>query len=305
MDAGHARPVAQPQQGFLKLLRTAWQEYERDYARYYAVAMVFYALIAMVPLLLLLLGGLGLVLRYSDLAASAAQQLLKAVEAGFGAQVRATIEHLSEQLQQGSIVATVISLAALLLTASKLFHHLRMTFRAIWKYESPLVSKQLTRVVWQTLLEQAKAFLLLLAGGTLLLLAFVLDGVMHWVALRTSRLPWLGEPAGMFFAVSVLLVLAPLTFALLFRYLPPVRLKWRHVWLAAALCGGTWLIGFELFALFGVGFGRRFGAYGALGSVLIAMVWMNVIAQMLFIGGELCKVIAQRDPGGPRMGSRP
>jgi membrane protein len=278
----------------LKLLRSAWQEYERDYARYYAAAMVFYALIALMPLLLLLLGGLGLLLRHSDFAASAAQQLLQAVEAGFGTHLRDTVEQLTEQLQQGSIVATVVSLAGLLVTASKLFHHLRMTFRAMWKYESPLVSGPIAKVVWQTFLEKSKAFLVLLASGTLLLLAFVLDGAMHWVALRTSRMPWLGEPAGMFFAVAALLVLAPLTFALLFRYLPPVRLEWRHVWLASALCGGVWLIGFELFALYGASFGRKFGAYGALGGVLVAMVWMNVIAQVLFIGAELCKVVAQR-----------
>jgi len=295
MEARDPPRVAQLGHGLLNLLRSAWQEYERDYARYYAVAMVFYALIALVPLLLLLLGGLGLLLRYSDLASAAAQQLLQAVEAAFGAQVRDTVERLSEQLQQGSIIATVISLAGLLWAGSKLFHHLRMTFRAIWKYQSPLVSEQLATVVWQTLLEQSKAFLGLLASGMLLLLAFVLDSAMHWIALHTSRLPWLGEPVAMFFAAAVLLTLAPLTFALLFRYLPPIRMEWRHVWLAAALCGGAWLIGFELFTLFGVGFGRRFGAYGALGGVLIAMVWMNVIAQMLFIGAELCKVVAQRD----------
>lgn len=281
--------------GLLPLLRSAWREYERDYARYYAVAMVFYALIALVPLLLLLLGALGLLLRYSGLVAASAQQLLQAVEAGFGSHLRSTVEHLSRQLQQGSIVATVVSLAGLLLTASKLFHHLRMTFRAIWKHESPLASGAIPDVVARKFRERAKAFLILLASGTLLLFAFLLDGAMHWVALRTSRLPWLGEVAASLLAVAVLLVLAPLTFALLFRYLPPVRLEWRHVWLAAVLCAAVWLIGFELFSLYGTSFGTKFGAYGALGAVLLAMVWMNVNAQVLFIGAELCKLVAQRD----------
>lgn len=278
----------------LNLLRSAWQEFERDYARYYAAAMVFYALIALVPLLLLLLGVLGLVLRHSDFAAATAQQLLQAVEAGFGTPVRETVERLSEQLQQGSVVATIVSLAGLLLAGSKLFHHLRMTFRAIWGYESPLVAGPLARVAWQTFLEKSKSFLVLLASGTVLVLAFLLDGAMHWVALRTSRLPWLGEPAGTFLAVATLLLLVPSTFALLFRYLPPARLQWRHVWLAAALCGAVWLAGFELFALYEASLGRKFGAYGALGGLLVAMIWMNVVAQMLFVGAELCKVVAQR-----------
>jgi membrane protein len=287
--------LTRPVRGVLNLLRSAWHEYERDYARYYAAAVVFYTLIALVPLLLLLLAGLGLLLRHSDLVAANAQQLLQAVEMGFGANVRETVETLSEQLQQGSVIATIVSLVGLLVTASKLFHHLRMTFRAIWKHESPLVSGAFLQVVWGAFLEKSKAFLVLLACGALLLVAFVLDGAMHWVALRTSRVPWFGEPIARFLAVVVVLVLAPLTFALLFRFLPPVRLHWRHVWLASVLCGAVWLVGFELFAAYGSNFGTQFGAYGALGGVLVAMIWMNVMAQVLFIGAELCKLIAQRD----------
>jgi len=279
----------------LNLLRAAWHEYERDYARYYAAALVFYALVALVPLLLLLLGGLGLLLQHSDLVAAGAQQLLQAIETGFGAGLRSTVEQLSEQLQQGSVIATLVSVIGLLLTGSKLFHHLRMTFRAIWKHDSPLASGPLASVVWGAFHEKAKAFLSLLASGALLLVAFVVDGVMHWLAVRTSRLPWLGEPMARVIAVTAVLVLVPLTFALLFRYLPPVRLAWRHVWLASVLCAAVWLVGFELFAAFSGSFGRKFGAYGALGGVLVAMIWMNVMAQVLFIGAELCKILAQRD----------
>ena len=43
---------------FFGLLRTAWQEYERDHARYFAGAMVYYALVSLLPLLLLLLAAL-------------------------------------------------------------------------------------------------------------------------------------------------------------------------------------------------------------------------------------------------------
>jgi membrane protein len=238
---------------------------------------------------------LGLTLRLSSVAASAQLQLLQAIEAGFGEPLRNTVEQLSEQLQQGSVTATIVSLVGLLVTASKLFHHLRMTFRAIWKYESPLASGEMTRVVWETFLEKSKAFLMLLASCTLLLAALVLDGVIHWVILRTSKMPWISEPVGLFFSIAAIFVLAPLTFALIFRYLPPVTLKWRHVWLASALCGAAWVIGFELLAMYGLRLGRQFGTYGALGGVLIAMLAMNIIAQVLFFGAEICKVVAQRD----------
>jgi hypothetical protein len=61
---------------FAHLLRAAWVEYERDHARYLAVAMVYYAIVSLVPLVLLLLAALGLLLRFSATAAEARWQTL-------------------------------------------------------------------------------------------------------------------------------------------------------------------------------------------------------------------------------------
>ena len=63
---------------------------------------------------------------------------------------------------------------------------------------------------------------------------------------------------------------------------------------AAVLCGAVWVIGAEILVLYGT-FGSGLGAYGALGGVLVIMLWMNVVSQMLFFGAELCKVSASRN----------
>src|SRR5947199_52385 len=124
----------------IALLRSAWQEYERDHARYFAVAMVYYALISLVPLVLLVLAVLGLLLRYTNFASPAEQDVLAAVEGGAGLEVRHTVEHLLQQLEVESIVAAVVSLVGLAWGASGLFRHLRLSFRAIWKHAPPLVA---------------------------------------------------------------------------------------------------------------------------------------------------------------------
>src|SRR5262249_51444373 len=73
------------------LLRAAWQEYQRDYAKYLALAMVYYALVSLIPLLLLVLATLGLLLRASTVAAAAEQRILYSVQTGFGAEMAATL----------------------------------------------------------------------------------------------------------------------------------------------------------------------------------------------------------------------
>ena len=285
--AGHA---------FFNLLHSAWQEYERDYARYFAAAMVYHALVSLVPLLLLVLGALGLLLRRSELAATAELQFLNTVEASFGAQLRLTLGRVLQSLEQGSVMAIVVSLFGLLLTGSKLFHHLRMTFRAIWRYEPPLVSGRLGSVLRVTLLEMMLAFIMIMITSVLLLLALLLIAALQWLHARSQSVPSVSQPIAWLLALLGPFVFAPLTFALLFRFLPPVRLQWRQVWLASTLCAVAWMLGAEILASYGAYLGGNLGPYGALGGLLIIMLWINIISQMLFFGAEICKVIASRAP---------
>jgi membrane protein len=274
------------------LLRTTWAEYERDYAGFLASAMIYYALVSLVPLILLLLSVLGLLLRFSDVAAAAEIRLLGVVANKFGNELPVTIGRLLDQLQQGSIIASGISLVGLLVTGSALFKKLRLSFRAIWKYEPPLVSGSVRTVVRMTLLEQVKSFLLVLVAGLLLVGSLALVAIIQWLTGLFSHVPMAADTTAWLLALPIPVIIVTLTFALLFKLLPPVRLQWRDVSLAAVLCAGAWFIAAEILALYVLYFGTTLGTYGAIGGLLIAMFWMNIVSQSLFYGAELCKVMA-------------
>ena len=156
-------------------------------------------------------------------------------------------------------------------------------------------------IVRQTFLEQAISFAMVLTAGVLLLLSLALVSIVQWLGGLLNRLPTLGDTAAWLLTLPTPLVLVTLTFAFLFKFLPPVSLKWRHVLKPAVLCGLAWYIAAEVIALYGVFFGRDLTAYGALGGLLVIMIWMNVVSQLLFFGAELCKVLAWRDaPAAPR-----
>jgi membrane protein len=278
----HSRALA-------RLLRAAWQEYQRDYAKYFALAMVYYALASLVPLLLLVLATLGLLLRVSTVAAGAEERVLQTVQTSLGPEMTATLQQLLTRLREGSIVAMGVSVVTLLVAGSTLFRHLRLSFRALWKYEPPLAAGSVRGAVRETLREQAMAFLMLLTAGILLVLTLVLIGVVHWLSGFFSELPRFRDTAGWLLSLPVSLVLATLTFALLFRFLPPVSTAWRHVWLASLLCGVAWIIGADLLALYAA-LGES-SPYGAIGALLVVMLWMNVMSQVLFYGAEVCKVV--------------
>jgi membrane protein len=266
-------------------LRAAGQEYEHDYARYFAVAMIYYALVSLVPLLLLLMAGFGLLVRLSPAVAAAQQMLLESVELGFGSDVGSTVERLAHVLEQQSVLSLSASLVGLLLTASILVNHLQLTFRAIWRYPAILVSGPLVLGILRLLTQKVLAFTLVVCGTAILLVSLVLVAGMNWLMGRVG-----GEWA---LTIPSSLLIVPLMFGLLFRYLPPRRLPWRHVWLAALLCGATWVAAARVLTISSIFLGKNYGAYGAAGALLAAMVGLNIVSQCLFYGAELCKVLAQ------------
>jgi membrane protein len=269
----------------LRLLRDAGHAYERDYARYFAVAMIYYALISLVPLLLLLMAGFGLLLRLSPAVAAAQQTFLESVERAFGSDVGATVDRLAHVLEQQSLLSLSVSLVGLLLTASVLVSHLQLSFRAIWRYPAILISGSLLEVALRVVAQKLLAYMLVVGGAAVLLLSLVLVAGMNWLMGRVGGDWALTLPSS--------LVVVPLMFAMLFRYLPPRRLPWRHVWLAALLCGVTWLAAVRVLTIFSIFLGKNYGAYGAVGALLAAMVGLNIVSQCLFFGAELCKVRAQ------------
>jgi len=282
----------------LSLLRAAWQEFERDHARYLATAMVYYALVSLVPLLLLMLALLGLLLRFSDVARNAEQQLRSVIDASVGTSVGTTIEQLLQQLQRESIVTGIVSVVALMLTASALFRHLRLSFRAMWKYTPPLVAGGLRVTLRATVAQWVAAYLMVLAGGLTLVVALALITITQWLSGLLTRLPLFELIPAWVIALPSSMILVGLTLFLLFKYLPPRPLPWRHVWLATTLCTLVWIIAAELLTLFGVFFRRSPSTLGAFGALLALMLWCNAVSQLLFYGAEVCKVSYARESSG-------
>jgi uncharacterized BrkB/YihY/UPF0761 family membrane protein len=68
-------------------------------------------------------------------------------------------------------------------------------------------------------------------------------------------------------------------------------------------------LGAEVLTLYGAVFAPTGSAYGALGAVLVVMLWINIVSQMLFFGAELSKVVFQShqdsSPGAIRTQSAP
>jgi membrane protein len=259
--------------------------------------MIYYALVSLVPLLLLMLTGLGWLVRISPVVAAAQEDVLADIQATVGSDVSSTVDRLLRLLEQKSLIPLVVSLVGLLVTGSVLAHHLQVSFRAIWNVPALLTSGPPRIVVMKIVREKVRSFLLVIVGGGVLLVALSLVASVKWL-MRYFGTEWA-------LVVPSSLVILPLLFALLFRYVAPVPLRWRYAWVAGLLCGVVSLMATELLKLYGTHFGSRFNAYGAVGALLGAMLWMGTVSQCVFFGAELCKVLERDDAQRRSAGGSP
>jgi membrane protein len=114
---------------------------------------------------------------------------------------------------------------------------------------------------------------MVLTAGLLLVLTLGFIAAAHWLSGLVNAVPRLSDTVGWLLAPLISLIVATLTFGLLFMFLPPSPLTWRQVRLRSALCGIAWIIGVELLALY-ASFGEA-NPYGAIGGVFVVMLWMN------------------------------
>jgi uncharacterized BrkB/YihY/UPF0761 family membrane protein len=133
---------------------------------------------------------------------------------------------------------------------------------------------------------------MVLGVGFLLLVSLALDaGISGFAKFAGNRMP--GGPV-LWQIVQLLISLGVVTvlFAMIFRFLPDMRIAWRDVWLGAAFTSLLFVIGKFLLGFY-LGRAATSSSYGAAGSLVVLLLWVYYSAQILFFGAEVTQVYAR------------
>src|SRR5690606_19920383 len=84
-----------------------------------------------------------------------------------------------------------------------------------------------------------------------------------------------------------------LLFALIFKYLPDVRIRWKTVWKGAILTAFLFVIGKTLLGLYFVE-AEPGSTYGAAGTVVLILLWVSYSCLILFFGAQFTYIYAKR-----------
>lgn len=82
-----------------------------------------------------------------------------------------------------------------------------------------------------------------------------------------------------------------------YRLAPYRRRRPRRLGIGALLATALWLLGSSLFSLYVAGFGRYHTTYGALGAVVVLLLWLYLSAFVVLLGAEIEAVLDQLREG--------
>jgi len=96
-------------------------------------------------------------------------------------------------------------------------------------------------------------------------------------------------------AINFLISMGIITvlFAMIFKFLPDAKVKWKNVWLGAFVTAILFSLGKTLIGLY-LGSSAIASSFGAAGSLVLLLVWIYYSAQILFFGAEFVKVYSDR-----------
>jgi len=245
----------------------------------HSAALSFYALVSLAPLLLLVLW------LTASLYPSAQDALLVQIGALAGTHARdvagTVIESASARPDLGSL-AGLWSTLILFVGATVVFAQLQATLNRVFATGADDLPGG--ALAW--LRKRVFSFGVVFALGFLLLVSMMLTTA---VQVLFANLPSL-VPAG---GNVITLLLYLVAFALLYRFLPDRRVRWRQALLGGALTAsmfvaGRWAIGLYL------AHAAPGSAYGAFGTLVLLLVWMYYAALVFFVGALITAVMDER-----------
>jgi membrane protein len=265
----------------VSLFRKTTEEWIQDKCPQLGAALAYYTIFSLAPLALVLLAVFGLIYGGSEQAREKITNQLRYFVDPSGVKVFQDIaDNASEP--KGGILAAALGIIIALLGASGVFGQLQDALNTIWG-----VKPKPGGGIWGFL--RARFLSFAMVGGVCFLLLVSLESVLRGLNTYLESMLLGGHflALAIFFIFDLAVII--LLFAMIFRYLPDVKIGWRDVWFGAALTAILFAIGKFILGIY-LGSGAAGSAYGAASSLITLLLWIFYSAQILLFGAEFTQV---------------
>ena len=279
-----------------RVLKATVANWLEDDAPSMGAALAFYTLFSVAPILLIVISVAGLWFGEAAAQGEIFAQLSELV----GNDSALTINSLVEGANRpaAGIVGTVVGVITLLIGATTVFAELRNAMDRIWRTKGEAAKKG--GGIGELLRARLISLGLVLAIGFLLIVSLVLSAAL--AALGKWAAPWLGQLAVLGSAIDFALSLAFLSvlFAMIFKWMPRVKLAWSDVWIGALITALLLTVGKSLIGTY-IGRSGVASVFGAASSLVIFLLWVYYSAQVFLLGAEFTRAFTERHGSAARI----
>lgn len=269
------------------LLKETFNEFMNSSASKDSASIAYYAIFSLPGLLIIVIWVAGNFFGEDAIQGEITNQFRGIM----GKDVAQTVQSIltSAVLDKQNIWMKILGIGTLVFGATTLFFQMQSSLNTLWDIEAA------PQKAWQKfLLDRANSLGMILIIAFLLLVSMVLSsmlglannlitsyfGLQTYVLMQTSNFV-LG------FAVVTLL------FAFMFKVLPDIEISWRSVWMGAVVTAFLFNIGKMLLSFY-FEYSKPTTIFGAAGTIILLMMWINYSCQLIFFGAEFTKVYASR-----------
>jgi membrane protein len=269
------------------LLKNTAIYWNRDDPWRLSAIIAYYAILSLPGLLVVIIGMLSYFWGGDNIEG----QVYEEIRSTMGQATADSVESIFSMasMNQTSWVTAVIGIGALLFGATGVFYHLQISINSIWEVRSDPKGG-----ILRYLIDRTKSFGFVLVIGFLLLISFVFSALL--AALKGYIINWLPNLTYYFLLAADLIIsygVITILFALIFKYLPDVKLGWKSVWMGAFITSILFALGKELLSYY-FGTTSPGDVYGAAGSIIIILLWVSYSCLILFFGAEFTWVYTKR-----------
>ena len=269
----------------ISVLKASAAEFSNNNSFRHAAALSYYTIFSLPPLLLIVITVASAVFGGEALTGQIYGQLKGLVGADSAKFLQDSIAKFTVQQKGG--LATAIGVGTLIFTATTFFVTLQESINDIWN----LKAKPRNGIV-QFIRDRVLSFGLILSVSLLLLTSFVISALL---SVFTGYLQRIWPDAAILlirlidFAIS--LAVTTTLFAMIYRFLPDAIIRWRDVWVGALITAALFVLGKFLIAFY-ISYADPGSAFGAAGSAIVLLVWINYSSLIIFFGAEFTQEFA-------------
>ena len=270
---------------FLDLGKKAVLAWVDDLAPSMGAAISYYTIFSLAPLLVIVIAIAGAIFGREAVQGEIVVQLQSLIGRDGALAVQGLIKSASEPSK--GIVAGAISIVVLLVGATTVFAELQSALDRIWH----VPERAKPTGLWAILRARVLSFGLILGLAFLLMVSLSVSSAVAAFGTWTSGMvPGWGRVLQVF-NILLSIGISTVLFAMIYKFMPTVKIVWRDVWIGALVTSVLFEIGKAGIALY-IGKSGVNESFAAAGSLVVLLAWVYYAAQIFLLGAEFTKVYA-------------